>query len=65
MSAARKNMSPDFLNILLLLKENRKFWPNPNIIQKVLNERKIVGLNDDETYDKSENEIDGDSEEEF
>ena len=63
MSAARKNMSPDFLNILLFLKEN---WPNLNIIiQKVLNERKIVGLNDDETYDKSENEIDGDSEEEF
>ena len=63
MSAARKNMSPDFLNILLFLKEN---WPNLNIIiQKVLNERKIVGLNDDETYDEPENEIDGDSEEEF
>ena len=57
MSATRKNMNADSLNMLLFLKANK------HIIQKILNERKIARLNDDDKDDEdgAEIEIDEDS----
>ena len=64
-SATRKNMDPDSLNMLLFLKANRKLWPNPSIIQKILNDREAAGLVDDDCGDESEDETEDDSGEEF
>ena len=59
-------MNPDSLNMLLFLKANRKLWSNPSIIQRILNERKVAGLNEDDKDDaEDEDEIDEDSEVEF
>ena len=65
MSATRKNMSPDSLNMLLFLKANRHLWPKPSIIQKILNDRKVAGFVDDDNDDESENDTEDDSDEEF
>ena len=64
-SATRKKMNPDSLNMLLFLKANRKLWLNSTIIQKILNERKKEGLNDEDNDDEAEDEIDDDSDEEY
>ena len=59
-------MNPDSLNMLLFLKANRKLWLNSTIIQKILNERKKEGLNDEDNDDEAEeDEIDDDSDEEY
>ena len=65
MTATRKKMNPDSLNMLLFLKANRKLWLNSTIIQKILNERKKEGFDDDDNDDEAEDEIADDSEEEF
>ena len=67
MPATRKNKNPDSLYMFLFFKADRRLWSNPSIIQKILNERKIAGLIDDDKddEDEDEDEIDEDSEEEF
>ena len=65
MSATRKKMNPDSLNMLLFLKANRKLWLNSTIIQNILNERNKEGFDDDDNDDEAEDEIADDSEEEF
>ena len=65
MSATRKNMNPDSLNMLLFLRANRHLWPNPSIIQKILNDRKVAGLVDDDNKDEAEDDTRDDSDEEL
>ena len=65
MSATRKNMNPDSLNMLLFLKANRRPWPKPSMIQKILNDRKVAGFVDDDNDDESEDDTEDDSDEEF
>ena len=49
-------MNPDSLN---------KLWLNTNVVQKILNERKKKGFDDDDNDDEAEDEIDDvDSDEE-
>ena len=65
MSETRKKMNPDSLNMLLFLKANRKLWLNTTVVQKILNERKKKGFDDDDNDDEAEDEIDDvDSDEE-
>ena len=52
MSATRKNMNPDSLNMLLFLKANRRLWPKPSMIQKILND--LAGFVDDDNDDESQ-----------
>ena len=54
MTPLRRKMDPDFLNMLLFLKANRKLWPNAGIIQKILNDR--PGIDGDDAL--AEDEID-------
>ena len=65
MSATRKNMNPDTLNMLLFLRANRHLWTNPSIIQKILNDRKVAGLVDDDNKDEAEDDTRDDSDEEL
>ena len=65
MSATRRNMNPDSLNMLLFLRANRHVWPNPSIIQKILHDRKVAGLVDDDNVDEAEDDTEDDSDEEF
>jgi hypothetical protein len=53
MTHLRKLVSPHSLNILLFLKANRKLWPTAPIIQKILNDRRKQGINDEEEGDKA------------
>ena len=64
MSATRKKMSPDSLNMFLCLKAKRKLWLNSTITQKILSERKKEGFDDEDNDDAAEDEIDVDSDEE-
>ena len=47
-------MHPVSLNMLLFLKANRYRWPNPSIIQKILNERKVADFDDEDHEDDEE-----------
>ena len=58
MSATRKSMHRDSLNMLLFLKVSRHLWPNPPIIQKILNERKVAGSDDEDNNDDDDEEVD-------
>ena len=51
--------------MLLFLKARRHLWPNPSIIQKILNERKVAGLVDDDHNYEAEDETEDDSDEEI
>jgi hypothetical protein len=42
------------LNALLLLKANRKVWSNRFVIQKIMDKRKAVGVDDDEEDNAAE-----------
>jgi hypothetical protein len=53
MTHLRKLVSPHSLNILLFLKANRKLWSTASIIQKILNDRRKQGINDEEEGDKA------------
>ena len=55
MTALRRKMDPDSLNMFLFLRANRKLWPNAGIIQKILNSR--PGLDgDDATAENAEDD---------
>jgi len=56
MTALRKKMHPSSLNMILFLKANRHFWPNAFLIQKILNDRKLAGFDDDEADDLAEDD---------
>ena len=57
-------MDPSTLNMLLLLKANKKLWPDASIIQKILNDRKANGVNDD-TEDKLADEVEDSDDNEY
>ncbi len=44
MTALRKKMDPDTLNMILFLKANRELWPNAAIIQMIINDLKEKNL---------------------
>ena len=48
MSALRKSMKPDTLNMLLLLKANRSMWPDARTIQTIINSLSAEQLIDDD-----------------
>ena len=64
MSELRKSMDPSTLNVLLMLKANKKLWPDASIIQKILNDQKANGLNDD-AEDKLADEAEDDYDDEY
>ena len=64
MSELRKSVDPSTLNMLLMLKANKKLWPDASIIQKILNDRKANGLNDD-AEDKLADEAEDDYDDEY
>ena len=64
MSVLRKKMDPSTLNMLLLLKANKKLWPDASIIQKILNDRKANGVNDD-AEDKLADEVEDSDDNEY
>ena len=67
MTPLRKLMLPSSLNALLLLKANRKVWSNRFVIQKIMDKRKAVGVDDDEEDNAAEQQEHSlhDEEEEF
>ena len=47
MNYLRKCMNPRTPNMLLMLKANKKLWSDATILQKNINDRKALGINDD------------------
>ena len=55
LSDLRKSMAPSTLNMVLILKANRRLWPIPNIIQEILDELS-TDMCDDDDYSNSDEE---------
>jgi len=49
--------------MLLMIKANKKLWPDTTILQKILNDRKALGINDVEDKETGEATITIDEEE--
>ena len=65
MNYLRKGMNPRSLNMLLILKANKKLWPDASILQKSLNDRKALGINDDAEDNEADEATIAIDEEEF